>query len=39
MFLFRQKQNKIYIDLSAEKFKLDNADVAKLQDMVCKKLN
>ncbi|TMW50206.1 hypothetical protein DOY81_004707 [Sarcophaga bullata] len=29
-----QKQNKIYIDLSAEKFKLDNADVAKLQDMM-----
>ncbi|KAI8123338.1 Biogenesis of lysosome-related organelles complex 1 subunit 6 [Lucilia cuprina] len=29
-----QKQNKIYIDLSAEKFKLDNAEVAKLQDMM-----
>ncbi|XP_073835918.1 biogenesis of lysosomal organelles complex 1 subunit pallidin [Musca autumnalis] len=28
------KQNKIYIDLSAEKFKLDNGEVAKLQDMM-----
>ncbi|KAI9586896.1 hypothetical protein GQX74_002743 [Glossina fuscipes] len=27
------KQNKIYIDLSAEKFKLDNAEVIKLQEM------
>ncbi|XP_065360176.1 biogenesis of lysosome-related organelles complex 1 subunit 6 [Calliphora vicina] len=29
-----QKQNKIYIDLSTEKVKLDNAEVAKLQDMM-----
>ncbi|KAL9912048.1 biogenesis of lysosome-related organelles complex 1 subunit 6 [Glossina fuscipes] len=28
------KQNKIYIDLSAEKFKLDNAEVIKLQEMM-----
>ncbi|XP_037933560.1 biogenesis of lysosome-related organelles complex 1 subunit 6 isoform X2 [Teleopsis dalmanni] len=28
------KQNKIYIDLSAEKFKLDNNDVVKLQQMM-----
>uniref|UniRef100_A0A1A9WH62 Uncharacterized protein n=1 Tax=Glossina brevipalpis TaxID=37001 RepID=A0A1A9WH62_9MUSC len=28
------KQNKIYIDLSAEKFKIDNAEVIKLQEMV-----
>uniref|UniRef100_A0A1I8P6T6 Biogenesis of lysosome-related organelles complex 1 subunit 6 n=1 Tax=Stomoxys calcitrans TaxID=35570 RepID=A0A1I8P6T6_STOCA len=28
------KQNKIYIDLSEEKFKLDNGEVAKLQDMM-----
>ncbi|XP_061401725.1 biogenesis of lysosome-related organelles complex 1 subunit 6-like, partial [Musca vetustissima] len=28
------KQNKIYIDLSAEKFKLDNGEVAKLHDMM-----
>ncbi|XP_018801054.1 PREDICTED: biogenesis of lysosome-related organelles complex 1 subunit 6 [Bactrocera latifrons] len=28
------KQNKIYIDLSAEKFKLDNAETAKLHEMM-----
>ncbi|XP_067647997.1 biogenesis of lysosome-related organelles complex 1 subunit 6 [Eurosta solidaginis] len=28
------KQNKIYIDLSEEKYKLDNAETAKLQEMM-----